>query len=251
MNQNELRAHYFGGSGARARVWVFVLAGLALSIAGAVAAMTEWRFASQGVIAKARVVDRGEQAAGGKRAKTMLYWLRCSFQDASHQDFELQTDVDHEAWAAHPVDSTIDVVYVASDPATNRLAGQSQWLGPMAVVSGGLALLGFGLFDFIKRRSRASRSAAFILGGKAFAGRVTDVATDRKDKNSEYFVYYEFPVADGQLVSGRTEVPSVKVRHRWNHGDTIVVVVDPSDPSKHEADLFEARQNVAPAPVAS
>jgi hypothetical protein len=129
-------ALFFGG--------VFFVAGSAALIDGTRDVLRERRYAAEGRVAQARIVDKRVQEAQRSGNTRTRYLVLYRFTTPEGRSVDGEAAVGMEAWEGAKRGNTIDVRYLAGEPQTNRAATEGTITGSVLVMAMGVlfALVG-------------------------------------------------------------------------------------------------------------
>jgi hypothetical protein len=179
---------------------------------------------------------------GGPRCR-----IRYEFTDATGQRHTGEDSV-RAGFAQHlRAGAPVPIRYVRSQPARSQTGFQSKWsVGSLAVppmVIGGV--LSWGVWASVRAVRRASQRARIISTGLAVRAWVTNWRQYKhqykfRSREERTEICYYFVCEGLGRVEGKV-VTSAKLPPYWREGAEIVVVVDPLDVLRSEADIYEAR----------
>jgi hypothetical protein len=127
-------------------------------------------------------------------------------------------------------------------------ASRTEW--PLVLVGAPLALAGWPLAILGVRR--ACSRLRLIRTGLPTLGTVTAIEIERRVRiNNRHPLYLSYSYEDDRSRArrGRTVLLPRGLEDRWAPGDGIVVVFDPMDPSRSEADVFGVLANATGVPT--
>lgn len=239
-----VRWYYMGG-------WiVFFLTGLFL-VAGLVIGATflstleeEVAFDQNAVKADGIVINKSTRSQRSGRRTTTVYEVTYRYR-VDGNEITQRADVSKSDWDQAIIGKSIPLEYLKSDPNQSRPTwdgggfhwGRLTWLGSLSFV---LLSLAIGIFIF--NWKRASNKLTLLGQGTAFRGIVTKIESRQEGKISNNYLIYVFRDDNGQEVIGEEGPLNRHFAKRWQPGEKITVVVDPEDPNKRIADLFELRE---------
>jgi hypothetical protein len=131
-----------------------------------------------------------------------------------------------------------------ADWADSGSGSSSWWTLPLVFACIGLVLGGIGLALVLRTLGACQRHLALLSEGLAAIGAVTAVEENlrvRINNRHPRFLRYQFTDAAGQTHGGRSPYLPRKLEDRFTPGDSLVVLYDPSDPTRNTVDLFGER----------
>jgi hypothetical protein len=188
-----------------------------------------------------RTVMRGKKG----NTPTIIHVLVYTFPDEGGQQHEGKADVSSQTWGHMKKGDRLILEYDRTNPASTRLAGRATPVRLGLLATGGIGLL-FATFGIVTAACLLIRSAQrvrLIQTGMPALGIVEEVIENDSALKLEgtYRVTYRFTDPQGESWEGRGPPQSWSLASRWDKGETILVLYDPRNPSRNEADLFEAR----------
>ena len=138
--------------------WVrglLLFAGLLMLAFGANELYRDWRFAHEGRSVRGSVIEKHVRTSSsrrpgtGHRSRTQHYEVTYRFT-ADGSTFEGQGELDVDEWRQLTAGAAVEVVYLASAPASNRLAGSNAWMLGTLLVSLGVLFTCFGIVMSIR-----------------------------------------------------------------------------------------------------
>jgi hypothetical protein len=208
----------------------------------------EKRFQAEGVPAVATVTgEETKLETTQKNRKETHFYLLYSFQDAAGTTYQGRAGVSQDAWQHAKKGDTLAIQYVRSEPSNNRPAkdaASAAWApivlagfgGLFAVI--GLALLGYAL-------ARATRRVRIVRDGVPALGVVDELEIDESAGKVNgvpfYRLTYTFTDEDGKTNEGHSAALPRALQDRWQPGDPILILYDRANPTRNEADIFQAR----------
>jgi hypothetical protein len=228
----------------------------------------EHKFAANAVEVVAKVTGKEKRKEmGGKKGNTpvTIPYLNFTFRDDAGQQHSGFANVPADSWERAKAGNDLTIEYDRTNPAKNRPAGHFSTLPPIAyVIGGGFGLLfaTVGLLQVGYLLCQSWRRVRLIQTGVPAVGVVTGVIEDqsialepflsslkagRLDFRSAWVpagtfrVAYQFMDPSGTTLEGRGPRQPYSLAYRWNPGEEMLVLYDPRNPSRNEADLFETR----------
>jgi hypothetical protein len=200
-------------------------------------------------VAKVTGKEKGTVMTGkqGNVPKT-VHMLDFTFQDAAGKRYDGKANVPAEDWKRAKPGDNLKIEYDRTNPASTRLAGSVSTMPPWGyLIFGALGLLcalfGIPIIAFLLFRS--VQRVRLIQTGAPAVGVVTGVAADDSAVTvaGVFRVAYQFTDPNGATLPGRGPPQPYSLAYRWNPGDALLVLYDPRDASRNEADLFETRSD--------
>ena len=242
--ERELAWRFFGARSAMFVVIVLAVMALVLPAAAAWDYIRNDKFRTASLSADAKILDKQVSAAQPDgRAPSMPRWVLYRFTDATGVVHTSRTGIDAGDYDRLTVGGTWPVEYLPTDSSIHRLklGGWGPWYrwaiaGGMAAVFAGLSVsaLYFG-------RRTARRRAATVFHGAPVVGHVTAAELKAKGKARTYVVAYKFAAPDGTEQVGKVENVWRDAFDRTRVGQKVTVLVDPTNPRRHEPDLYGVR----------
>lgn len=218
---------------------VFAAVGVAFIVGGIAAWKTENEFRASAVPATAIVVDKGTEERPNDE---IGHWLRYEYgQDPRHSG---KTYVSVEEWDRTAAGRVLEIEYLPHEPDRSRVRRErsdASWLWLSAF---GLPFAVAGSIVAVRALRTEWRRTRLLQTGTAHRGRVVLFETNQRVKVNNRpttLLLYEFTDARGRRHEGKSLSLSRRMASRFGVGDEVVVVQDPSDPSRHEIDLFGCR----------
>jgi hypothetical protein len=169
------------------------------------------------------------------------------FRDEAGQVHQGTTSLGRAEWERLQPGDRLAVIYLRTEPSVYRLA-RPAWgtigVGLAVGVFGGLMGLG-GVALVLRRVAAINEQVRLVTTGQPVLGLIDAVQEVKGSKGSvTYTLAYRYLPDAGD--------PSARVRNgtcerlswrapSWQPGGPILVLVDPDDPERHAADLFDAR----------
>jgi hypothetical protein len=235
-------AFWWGGLGC-------AIFGLVLILLGLLLWRGEQRFQEHVLRATAKVTskEKGRETRDSSKGKVsvMVYYLFYVFPDSAGRQHEGKMSVSDDAWKQAKAGDELAIEYDSTDPGTSRRAGTDIHAGWGLLLLGGIG----GLFASIGipfaavALVQSVRRAHIVQHGTPTIGIVTEVAENNAALKvaGTYRLLYRFTVENGETVEGRGPPQPWSLAARWNPGETILVLYNPHNPRRNEADVWEAR----------
>ncbi len=208
----------------------------------------EERFAANAVRATATVTHTSTQTVmRGPRANTptTVYLLHFTFQDESGRTHQSSTEVPINDWSISKKGDQLQIEYDRTDPSITRRPGSGttvRW-GLIAAGLGGVLFFTLGVSIVVTLLIRSGHRAQLVRTGTPALGVVDGVVENDAAVKLEgtYRVTYHFTDSEGTTRQGRGPAQSWSQASRFSAGDAVLVLHDPGNPARHEADVFEVR----------
>ncbi len=233
--------------------------GLGLTVVGLIllpVALWMWRqekgFQERTVRAVATITGketRLDKKVGTKGEETFetVHLLKYTFQDAAGRPAQGKARVSAEEWGRANSGDTRAIEYDGQDPTDSRFAEAAAPIQWGMLLFGGIGLL-FTLIGLmlaaIAFMNSGSRARLIRMGTPAL-GVVDGVhENDAALKVAEtYRLAYHFEDETGTTWQGRGPAQPWSLAARWDVGENILVLYDPQNPRRNEADVWEARND--------
>jgi hypothetical protein len=221
----------------------------------AVALASQLVFIFDGETVQATIVSKhqaGLPTAGPKLSMASLfahgkggprYVIRYEYTDAAGNQHTGEGFVADTFWKHVKLGDPVAVRYLRSDPARNQLASDI-WacLPPLLMALLDLAILAGSIRYGSKGIRWVNRQVQLIRHGDAVPCRILRVEVEHRGKKGRDVVsVLEYAYAAPDLLTGKVEMQG-KLPINWQTEDGIVILIDPSDPSNHAPDIFNARR---------
>jgi hypothetical protein len=232
--------------------------GLAFSLFGPVVAVVthlllQEERAFQGNAARAVATVTGkeshlERKPAKPNTNERVHVLDCTFQDDAGRTHQAKIPVGLDEWQRVNKGDTKTIEYDRTNPSINRPAGEPVPPSLLLLIFRGVGVLftTFGVvllgvaFVSSARRVRVVRKGVAVLG--TMDGVVEDASSSRG--NTRFFrVAYRFVDDGGTTHAARGPAQSWSRVGGWQTGETILVLYDPANPERNEADIFQARSD--------
>jgi hypothetical protein len=248
--ESKLRWRYYGGGPALVALTIGSFLGIIFLAVGYFVRQTEEDYAKKGVAAVATVThkdQRTEPPSGQKGGPRITYTLHYRYQDAQGQMHDGGDNVEVNVWNQYQKGQALQIEYLSDKPERSRIAvGRSffQKWGYILALAGGSALIigvlvfGIGGWFWVGRKARLVRH------GEPLLGVVTDHLSrtwGSRNQQPSYRLRFTFTDAIGVERSGTSAWLDRGQEVRWAIGENILVLQEPNNPERFEADIFEAR----------
>jgi hypothetical protein len=247
MVQVPLRAwwyYYTGGWAMVLLVGWFIVAGFFSGASFISALDKEVAFEREAVKTQGIVNNKSTRRSrpGNKAVYELTYRYRVGENDITRCVVVSKRD-----WDLAIIGGSIPLEYLKSDPNQSRPAwdgGGFHWsevalAGCVSVVCLGFAI---GLLLFFWRSGRSS--VTLLAQGTTARGIVKKIESRREGRVSNTYLVYVFHDEKGQEVIGEEGPLTRRLAKRWQPGDEITIVIDPENPKRRVADLFELRETM-------
>jgi hypothetical protein len=205
---------------------IWLVAGIGVLIGGIAMWQHEERFAREAVTTEGKVLTRDIRTAHSSSSSgsstSTEYWVSYRFHAPDGITREGDSKVDVHVWERLQEQGPVTVSYLTSDPATNRVAGEPDRVGPaiMAGLGGFFSLAGgtIVLFSLGKRLSRAR----LLRGGMSAEATVTAVEETSFSINRvpQWVVRYRYNDHRGRTHEGKSPYLSPQEANNWKEGGT-------------------------------
>ncbi|HEV3078472.1 MAG TPA: DUF3592 domain-containing protein [Gemmataceae bacterium] len=250
LSVSEVRWLYLGGKRTMLIAGGCFLVGLVLLRIG----FSFWSSARQArqatVTTSAQIVDKGQRSEKQKVAADepkSPYWLSYRYRDTSGRSHQGRISLEQREWNKFEKYDDILIDYERERPEESQLAAvptiTGRWIMMMSLTLGGIlyaagCVWGFGGWVWATRKARR------VLRGTPVLGEVTQRASPfwaRLVAPPRSRLRFEFLDAHGRPRRGKTHWLPEDVVCYWNQGDSILVLCDPEQPERPEADVFQIR----------
>lgn len=223
---------------------IWTLVGAPFVVAGVLWGLSQKGLEEKGVRTDARLVEKltRRDSDGDLR-----HLLRLAYTDGDGGKHELEKSVGRSVFESLSEGSTLLVVYDPEEPSRASLAGEhaeAWWLAPLLFGGFGSLFAGVGSVLVIREGKKALGRVRLLRQGMVVAGEVVDRREDlnvRVNRRHPLYLVYAFQGPDGQRREGRSLNLPRRYEDRFATGDPLAVVYDPSDPERHEADIYGVR----------
>jgi hypothetical protein len=237
-----LRGPYFGFGVA------FTLFGGMMVLVVAYGLLKELEFRLRAVRTVATVTAKESRIGRiGKGGPQTIHELKYTYPDSSGHEHESKVRVTQEYWQRTQKGDALDVEYAANDPGVNRTTSEYDTRpGENPLVLGLMSVLFslYGIVFMIYSIKQSGLRARIVREGVPALGVVEALVTDDDvwlHTSRLARVAYHFTDAAGTTWKGRGWPQQWTERYPWAEGDTILILYDPRDPRRNEADIFNAR----------
>lgn len=213
---------FFGG--------VFLIAGLLALLIGAGMLWQESRFAGEAVEAQGTVLGKTLNRATSDRGTE--YFVQYRFTDSVGVTRDASDRLDFGQWDALVEGEPLTVQYLATDPATNRVA-RDDWLIAAITLAVGLLAAGIGVAVAIPGLRGFRRDRRLWSSGTPVAATVTGVEQSNVRFNGRYMwhVRYRYRDAAGTQHEGKSNFLSEGEAHSFEVGTPAAVRYDATRPA--------------------
>jgi len=243
---------YYGGGKAIVANAIAVFLGAIFLLVGYFVWQTEQEYALNGVAATGIVTRKDhrveQRPPGQKGGPRTVYTLHYRYQDDHGQAHEGGDNVDLNVWNQLQKEHPVQIEYLRDQPEKYRItAGRSFWAryGYLFAVGAGGLLVAGALGVGIGRWIWAARKARLVFAGDPVLGIVTGrkTAVSGSNRTPPVRVLYQFTDTTGTERPGATCWLLEKQAAAWPEGVPILVLQDPNNPARSEADIFGARSD--------
>jgi hypothetical protein len=247
-----LRRHYFGGNQAVIVLAVCTLFGALFLIFGYLFLKVEPSENKKDIPTTARVTDKyrryeTQKDSQGETQTQTIYWVRYKYENQEGRTYEGKTKLEAGDWDRLQKGDTLAAEYERDYPENGKIVLGHSVPGRkpaiVCLVAGTIFCAGSG-FMGIGGWLGAVRRARRVRDGVSVKGEVIDRVARTFPRFGDFVQYrleYRFTDADGTERNGKTIWLPRNVACRFAAGDSIQVLYYPDLPSRHEADVFEAR----------
>jgi hypothetical protein len=248
-----LRWRYFGGGHSVAGIAIGLLLGTLFLVIGYFTRATQQEYDRDGATTTATVTGKDhhlQPGAGHKGQPRTTYTLQYRFQDEQGQTHEGGDTVELGYWNGHGKGNQVVIEYLRHHPEQSRIVegrelaahwGHHLLLAIGSVLAAGVFVLTLGGWIW------AGRKARLVQKGEPFLGAVTEHQSrsfslnQQKPREPSVRLLYTFTDAEGTERAGKSCWLPKDLVPRWPPGTPILVLQDPTRPTRFEADIFEAR----------
>jgi hypothetical protein len=195
---------------------------------------TEQQYQQEGQTANGVVLVKAIERAtrtGSNRSRTE-YTVAYRFAAPDGQSYEGKSSVAVATWERLREQDSVQIQYVASDPSTNRVSGESSTTPAYVFPAIGLvaALIG-GVLLSRSLRSAGAKARILSQGTSANATVSSVEETNVKvNRRQMWVVRYQYRDHSGQTHDGESEYMAADKANAWKQGDSIRVKFDPQNP---------------------
>ncbi len=239
-------------------IWLYVRSplwwmGLILSVFGApmilaavLISRSEAAFREHAVLTVASISGKDRESRELRKNGETVHILIYRFQDSTGTLYEGRTGASHDDWRRAKDGDPLSIAYDRTNPQNSRRAEQI----PATVDWGLLFLGGLGtLFCLVGTPLAvysliaAVQRARLVRAGRATLGVVGELVEDDSPVRFKgaYRLTYHFDDEAGASWEGRGPAQTWSLAARWDPGETILVLYDPANPRRNEADIWEVR----------
>ena len=205
---------------------IFSVLGIVFGGIGAVLAMDERAFDTEGRTVDATILNRGIVKADFDRNPATRYFLRYRYAPPDGAPAIGTRTVSVEEWERSPPGTRTRVRAVAGK---SRDVDASDWGGVLAFSALGLILLGVGLPLFYLGAREVRRVRRVWHSGVSMPAVVTAVSTSSTTINGvrQWEIRYAYTDAGGVKRQAKSDYMPESEAKRWRVGDSATVLVDP------------------------
>ena len=196
---------------------------------------TEHRYQQDGQTANGVVLVKAIERAtrtGSNNSRTE-YTVTYRFDASDGQSYEGRDIVPVSTWERLREQDPVQIQYVASDPLTNRVAGQSSASAQYAFPT--IALIAVVVGTVLLSRSLRSAGIKARIWSQGTAANATVSAVEETNvtvnRRRMWVVRYQYRDHSGQLHDGESDYMSGNKANAWKQGDSIRVKFDPQKPN--------------------
>lgn len=211
---------------------IWLVAGIGVLVGGIAMWQHEERFAAEAVTTEGKVLTRDIRTARSSSSSgsstSTEYWVRYRFQAPDGIRYEGGSKVDVHVWEGLQEQGPVTVSYLASDPTTNRVAGETDWVGPGIMIGlGGIFSLAGGTIVFVSLGKHMSR-ARLLRNGMSADGIITAVEVTNFSINRvpQWIIRYRYNDHRGRTYEDKSPYLSPQDANNWKEGDTGKVKYD-------------------------
>lgn len=238
-----VRWYYMGGWVVFFLIGLFLVVGLVFGATFLSTLDKELAFDREAVKTEGVVINKSTRSQRSGRRTTTVYEITYRYR-ADGNEFTQRVDVSRSDWDMAIIGASIPLEYLKSDPNQSRPiwdgggfhSGRLTLLGTMSIAFLGAAL-GISVFNW----RRAQGKITLLAHGTPVRGIVSKIESRQEGKVSNNYLVYVYRDDHGEDVIGEEGPLSRRFSKRWQPGDEITIVIDPENPDKRMADLFELR----------
>jgi hypothetical protein len=202
-------------------------------------------FNATAVSTTATVVEKGYSSDSRDRNS---YWIRYVYRDEAGTEHRSAAGVTWSVWGRYQNGGPLQIRYAPDRPDKSKLnAGDTPpwWTAPLVWCTAGILFGGAG--GLLARRTFiiSGQRVELLRHGRSVMAAVTAVETNAGvtiNNRHPRYLKYEFVDEAGTKHQGRSVDLPQRMENRWQTGDPILVMYDPRDPSKHDADVFDLKE---------
>jgi hypothetical protein len=177
-----------------------------------------------------KAIERATRT-GSNRSRTE-YTVTYRFSASDGQSYEGQSSVPVATWERLREQDRVQIQYVASNPTTSRVSGESN-ISP-AYVFPTIGLIAALIGAVLLSRSLRSAAAKTRILSQGTAANATVSAVEetnvKVNRRPMWVVHYQYRDHSGQTHDGKSEYMSGDKASAWKQGDSIRVKFDPQKP---------------------
>lgn len=191
----------------------------------------EGRTADGIVLTKA--IERATRSGPGGSGTQTRYTVTYRFTAEDGRTFHGNQTVPVATWERLREQEPVRVQYVASAPATNRVAGESSGVIGFVFPTLGVGFAAIGIALVVRAIADAKRKARILADGTPADAIVTavDETNFRLNRNRMWVVRYQYRDHSGRTHQGASEYMPPDRAAAWKRGDTVRVRFDAQQPA--------------------
>jgi uncharacterized protein DUF3592 len=178
-----------------------------------------------------KAIERATRTGSNQRSETK-YTVTYRFTAEDGRSFEGRQGVSVATWDRLREKEPIQIEYVASNPATSRVAGESSATLEYIFAAIGFVAAFIGALVFARSLNAAkARARIWTQGTQADATVAAVEETNfRVNRRPMWVVRYQYRDHSGQTHDGTSDYLAAEKAHAWKAGDRIRVRFDPQKP---------------------
>jgi hypothetical protein len=234
-----MRWNPYGGRAALMVIAVASLMATGFLVGGYSLLQSEAEYWKNGVAANATVTRKDVTLTTGVRSQSKNFTVSYRYQDGQGQGHEGSSTVGEQLWNRLQNDQALPIEYLRDQPARSQAIDRpflDRWNWLFCVGIGSL-LVGCLVGGSVGVWIWAGRHARLVRDGVPFVGLVTE----HDDQKSGHRLRFTFTDATATRRSGTSWFLSPELMSRWPVNKPILVLQDPSNPTRFEADIFGTR----------
>jgi len=205
---------------------IWLVAGIGVLIGGIAMWQHEERFAAEAVTTEGKVLTRDIRTAHSSSSSgsstSTEYWVSYRFHTPDGITREGDSKVDVHVWERLQEQGPVTVSYLTSDPATNRVAGEPDLVGPGIMIGlGGFFSLAGGTIVLVSLGKRLSRGR-LLRSGMSTEATITAVEETSFSINRvpQWIIRYRYNDHRGRTYEGKSPYLSPQAVNVWKEGGT-------------------------------